>query len=69
MSFDYSINSMNLSLTIAPHLCYNYPMTKTATINSRIAPKLKKEAEAIFAQLGLSTSEAITLFLQTGFIT
>lgn len=37
-------------------------MTKSATINSRIEPSLKKEAEAIFATLGLSTSEAITMF-------
>ncbi len=37
-------------------------MSKTATINSRIEPDLKAEAEAIFSQLGLSTSEALTLF-------
>lgn len=37
-------------------------MTKTATVNSRIEPELKKQAEAIFAELGLSTSDAITLF-------
>ncbi len=37
-------------------------MAKTATINSRIAPELKAEVEKIFRKLGLSTSEAITLF-------
>ena len=37
-------------------------MTKNATVNSRIEAGLKAEAEAIFAQLGLSASEAITLF-------
>jgi DNA-damage-inducible protein J len=37
-------------------------MTKTATINSRINPDLKRITEEIFSQLGLSTSEAITLF-------
>ena len=37
-------------------------MNKTATINSRISPVLKKETEKIFYQLGISTSEAITLF-------
>jgi DNA-damage-inducible protein J len=37
-------------------------MTKTATINSRINPDLKKITEEIFSKLGLSTSEAITLF-------
>jgi DNA-damage-inducible protein J len=38
-------------------------MTKTATINARINPATKKAAEAIFAKLGLSTTDAITLFL------
>ncbi len=37
-------------------------MTKTATINSRIDPNLKFTVENIFKKLGLSTSEAITLF-------
>lgn len=37
-------------------------MSKTATINSRIDPKIKEMAEGIFKMLGLSTSEAITLF-------
>jgi len=37
-------------------------MTKTSSINSRIEPELKKQVEAIFAELGLSTSDAITLF-------
>ncbi len=37
-------------------------MTKSATINSRIEPGLKAEAEAVFATLGLSPSEALTLF-------
>ena len=37
-------------------------MTKSATINSRIEPELKANAEAILANLGLTTSEAITLF-------
>ncbi len=38
-------------------------MAKTATINTRIDPHTKKVAEAVFAKLGLSTSDAITLFL------
>jgi len=37
-------------------------MSKTATVNSRIDPGLKKEAELIFRKVGLSASEAITLF-------
>ena len=35
---------------------------KTATINTRIDPVTKKSAEAVFAKLGLSTSDAINLF-------
>lgn len=38
-------------------------MSKTEMINTRLEPRLKKASEAIFAQLGLSTSEAITAFL------
>ena len=36
----------------------------TVTIQSRVSPELKKQAEAIFAALGLSTSDAIRMFLQ-----
>lgn len=35
---------------------------KTATISARIDPELKANAEKWFKQVGLSTSEAITLF-------
>jgi DNA-damage-inducible protein J len=38
--------------------------TKTATINARIDPGTKKAAEAVFAALGLSTADAITLFFK-----
>ena len=37
-------------------------MTKTATVRARIQPKLKEQAEAVFHRLGLSTTQAITLF-------
>lgn len=37
-------------------------MTKSAIIRARIEPELKAEAEAIFSKLGLSITEAITLF-------
>ena len=37
-------------------------MAKTETIRARVEPALKHEAEAVFSQLGLSTTEAITLF-------
>lgn len=35
---------------------------KTATVRARIQPKLKEEVEAVFQRLGLSTTQAITLF-------
>ena len=37
-------------------------MMKTATIRARIEPELKDSAESILISLGLSTTEAITLF-------
>lgn len=38
--------------------------TKTASINVRLYPKLKQEAENGFAYHGLSLPEAITVFLK-----
>ena len=37
-------------------------MAKTEMIRARVEPALKDEAEAVFSQLGLSATEAITLF-------
>jgi DNA-damage-inducible protein J len=37
-------------------------MSKTSTIRARIEPDLKGKAEHIFKQLGLTTTQAITLF-------
>lgn len=37
-------------------------MGKTSTIRARIEPELKEKAEHIFHQLGLTTTQAITLF-------
>jgi DNA-damage-inducible protein J len=37
-------------------------MNKAATINARIEPKLKYQAETILRGVGLSTAEAIRLF-------
>ena len=37
-------------------------MGKTSTIRARIEPELKDKAEHIFQQLGLTTTQAITLF-------
>ena len=39
-------------------------MNKTAVITARIEPDLKASVEQIFAQLGLTTTQAITLFLR-----
>jgi DNA-damage-inducible protein J len=39
-------------------------MAKEAMIRARIEPELKTEAEDIFHELGLTTTEAITLFYQ-----
>lgn len=52
------------------HLLYNIiinffgvtRMSKAATINARIEPALKMQAEAILHKVGLSTAEAIRLF-------
>ena len=37
-------------------------MSKSATVRARIEPELKEKAETIFERLGLSTTQAITLF-------
>lgn len=34
------------------------------TIQSRVSPELKQQAEAVFSALGLSTADAIRMFLQ-----
>jgi DNA-damage-inducible protein J len=36
---------------------------KTSIINMRIEPKLKKQAEKVLHPLGLTTTDAITIFL------
>ena len=38
-------------------------MTKTASINVRLNPEVKKAAETIYAQYGLSLAEAVTVFI------
>lgn len=37
-------------------------MAKTATIRARVEPELKQRAEECFSELGLTATEAITLF-------
>jgi DNA-damage-inducible protein J len=38
-------------------------MSKTQTIRARVKPELKRDAEAVLNKLGMTSSEAITLFL------
>lgn len=38
-------------------------MAKTATINMRVSPEVKSDAESIFASLGMTLTEAINVFL------
>jgi len=37
-------------------------MNKTSTVRARIEPDLKDKAERVFRDLGLTTTQAITLF-------
>ena len=37
-------------------------MTKSEMIRARVEPELKQEAETVFSKLGLSATQAITLF-------
>jgi DNA-damage-inducible protein J len=39
-----------------------FKMIKTTTVRARIEPHLKKEAENVLGALGLSATQAITLF-------
>lgn len=38
-------------------------MSKTVTVHTRVTPDIKKKADSIFKTLGLTTSQAIMLFL------
>lgn len=38
-------------------------MSKTDIINARVEPRLKQSAEVIFKSLGLTTTDAISMFL------
>ena len=44
-------------------LCYSDDM-KTAVLHTRIAPTLKTQAETVFEQIGLSSSDAIRIFFK-----
>ena len=39
-------------------------MSKTSTVTIRVDPKVKKEAETTFHKLGITTSQAVTMFLR-----
>jgi len=39
-------------------------MAKTAVISARIDPELKSGAEQVFKELGLTTTQAITIFFK-----
>ncbi|MEY4747736.1 MAG: hypothetical protein RLZZ416_785 [Candidatus Parcubacteria bacterium] len=39
-------------------------MAKTGYINARIEPKLKKEAEKVLRNVGVNTSDAVSMFLR-----
>jgi DNA-damage-inducible protein J len=39
-------------------------MAKSAMIRARVDPKLKEDAENVFEELGLSVTQAITLYYQ-----
>lgn len=44
-------------------MCYNVRMTtKTAFVRARIEPSIKKKAEMVLSQIGISPSEAISVF-------
>jgi len=43
-------------------------MAKTSTLNMRIDPKTKERAEQIFADLGITVTEAVNLFLHQAII-
>jgi DNA-damage-inducible protein J len=38
-------------------------MAKTANLNIRLDPEIKKTAEAVYARYGLSLAEAVTVFI------
>ena len=44
-------------------MCYIIPMTtKTAFVRARMEPSIKKKAETVLSQIGISPSEAINVF-------
>ena len=44
--------------------CGEYDMAKTAFLNARIDPTLKTKAEKVLSRVGVTASQAITMFYQ-----
>jgi len=44
-------------------------MAKTDTIHMRVSPDVKLAADSILSQLGITTADAINMFLKKGGIT
>ena len=53
----------NANLAFVSQTQYIRRMSKTAYVTARVEPKLKASAENVLRRLGLSTTEAITMFL------
>src|SRR3989344_5940206 len=43
-------------------MCYTRDMTKTAYINARMEPRLKRDAQKILKEVGVNTSDAVGMF-------
>ncbi|MDR2296603.1 MAG: type II toxin-antitoxin system RelB/DinJ family antitoxin [Clostridiales Family XIII bacterium] len=43
-------------------------MLKTATVNVRMSPEVKKQAEELFSSFGISLSDAFNLFVHQSII-
>jgi DNA-damage-inducible protein J len=57
-----------MDVVFVAYLCHTSAMKstsrgKTQTIRARVAPELKRGAEAVLRRIGLTSSQAITLFL------
>lgn len=66
---NHDIQLIRHALDGVAHLRYiqyerEVPMSKTTTVRARLEPSLKETAEEILNRLGLSTTQAITLFFR-----
>ena len=46
-------------LQLVSNIYRDFPMSKTVTVQARIEPKLKKQAESVIKQLGLTASQVV----------